>query len=434
LVTTVEVDVEDAVDEAVDGDVGGAIDELVETTYALYDVNGDLIAETDEESAPAAFSNDYLIFDYALYEIGAEGVLTKTADIPEYMTLGTCHEVTDKYFYIVNDDMVAVYDHEFMLTATYVVPSYVEDYEINVLNGGDILVQYLNKLDEDAKKFDIIGEDGEKLDLVSLLISAKNGRVKELKLDVVIANVMANSYLFDTNKADEDNYFTNKFDNIARVYPIEDQKINESDAAMDLVILNDNGKLGGSLKLTENQAAEWPERISNKLFIVELIDGSIAIVNAKGKIQKVMNNELHNVGAFFYGDRAVYDLELNSVYDLVKKDAEYYGQIGNTLLIKENNDDGYNILAFREAGADPEKIYTYDATSEIAKDFSIVDGIGYLIHNLESGDYEYYNAAGDKIVTTTYPLEVVAVGNDGFALLKGTSEGETTYHAFTIGG
>ena len=402
-----------------------------ETTYALYDANGTEVKSTKYQTdKPFMLTDDLLVYDYATYTVGEDGALTKKNDVPEYVLIKNLNNYNDNYYYVMNSKKVAVYDHSFNLLSTYVTPDYAEVGTMAVLNNGDIFVQYTYEVDEDSKKYDIDGaEDGvsQKLNLVSLIVSAKNGKTTTLKLDYIVAGIISNDML---GRYDEEVY-TDKFENIAVIAPIVNKKIDTSDANLDIVTMNNKGKVQKSLKFVDNQSASLPTMIANDRYSVYLLDGNTAIINGKGNIVNTINHQLSNVGEYFVGNRAIYDLDFNNVYDFAEKDAELYGTVANTVFVKAETDTGYDIVAFCDG--EEKVVYSYNNDGTTTAVFNIVNNFGYSIIDSASGDHKYYNANGDLIVTTTYALSVVAASNEHDTLiLSGISEGKLTYHAFTV--
>ncbi len=413
-------------------------DAVIETTYYVYDGTGKELSATKYQPDEAyRFNDEIVIFDYATYTEAEDGALTKDADLPEYLVDAELVDYgNDDYYYMIDDEEVIVYDHSFGYVSSWTAPSYVADdgAEINVLNNGDLFVQYMYALDDDDKDFDFYYADGDiniKMDIVTLVVSAKNGKAKEIDCDYLVDRLYPNSMLYNEKDGDE-NFYNDKFENLAWVYPIIDRQIDSSDTAADVVLMNNKGKIEKSVKLVDGQVVDTLYyKIADDKYLVDTVYGC-AIVDGKGKVIKTMNNYLDQCGTYFVGDVAIYDLELNKVYDLREKKATVETVSGETIFVREDTDNGYNIVSFNNGNQNT--VYTYDETATSNTVFTPLDGIGYEIYDPASGDYKFYNVNGDLITTTTYALEVVTSSyKNGTVVLVSTGAASVTYHVFKIG-
>ncbi len=406
---------------------------ILDTTYTLYDSTGASIVTTDYAPASPAAFGEVIVYNFAAYDVAENGALTKACDVPEYLALGGCDYFNDEYYYTLGN-MITVYDHSFNAVATWSFPQYADQSNSFVLNNGDILVQYVYTADEDAKKYDIsTTADGEsvKLNLESYIISANNGKAKKLKLDYFVQNVVTNYELYDKDAEKTENRFTKKFENIAYIVPIVDKKIDLSEANVDIVLMNNKGKAKGSLKLLDGEATGLPRKIGDDLYQVNTLTGG-AIVKGSGKLVKAYNNSLRRCGASFIGEVAIYDLELNVIYNLVENRAEVIGYVGDTVYVRAENDTGYTVLSFRDGASTT--LYTYnESDTSPALSFSIVEGVGYKTVDSASGDHKYYNAKGELLATTTYDLVKVSASSEyGIIVMRAASSEDITYHVFSV--
>lgn len=385
------------------------LDFNIETTesYYLYDATGQLVDSSETESE-VDWIADLLVYDDVAYKVEeATGKLVKEIEIPEYMDVEMLVDYNDSYFYGVSmNDVIYVYDRSFNRVSSWAVPSFGDDsiynMEFYILNNGDMLVQYCVILDEDTTKYDLsIVEGGEtiKADLVSTLITAENGESKELKLDYVIDDVMTNSDLYDKDETAEKNYFVNTFENIVTVRPIVDGKILSSAADEDIVFMDNKAKLGDSLKIVANQAAELPTKIADDLYSVTMLDGGVTLIDSEGTIVHSMNTALPVVGDYFVGTKAIYDMDLKKVYDLTEKDVELLATMGDTILIKIGDDEKYKIIALRDG--QEKEIYSHNKKS--TSEFTIIADSIYCIMD-DNENYAYYNEEGTRILSTTTEL------------------------------
>ncbi|MBE6576519.1 MAG: hypothetical protein E7653_00085 [Ruminococcaceae bacterium] len=406
----------------------GATNTDVDPTYYLYDATGAQVASTMyQPAAPYMVGDDFVVYNFAGYDVDDEGKFEKKVDIPEYAEVKGINASNDDYYYVLDDEEVVVYDKEFNVVSTWQAPSYVYDDGFNttaVLNNGDIFVQYFVLLDEDATDFEVYDEDG-KYDMVQVVVNAKTGKAKEIKLDYMVTAVYSNDYLYDEDE--DNNVYTDKFDNLAIVFPVVDKNIDMTDMAMEAVLMGNNGKIKGALTYVEN-LVNVGRKIADDLYLVTTTTGDV-IINGNGKVVKTLNNRLKFVGDYAYGDVAIYDLEFNVVYNLLENKAKIDGVIGDTIFVKVETDTGYQILAFN--GGENKTVYTYNEEAETNNEFGTVGSVAYYILDTTSGEYTYYNANGDVMIKTTAALELVAKGEDA-VIFNSVVDGVVKYYVTTV--
>ena len=416
-----------------------------------YDATGENFAnveDVEKEIGAVKTVGDKLLIINAVAYIAdlAEGKLEEKGAVPAYVSIDKLGGFNGEYFYAITEgySSVIIYDIDFTPVAIWNAPSYAaESTRMFILNNGAVLVQYSVVLDEDAKKFDYY-MGGEKFDLVSLVIDTK-GKVKDVDLDYAVMALKPNSEYYDDAKTEEENAYTNKFENIAVIARIEDQKIDLTTINWDLVLMNNSGKAQKSLKLVDGQKVFvegkiiLPEKLTADLFEVETAYGT-AIINNKGKVQFAATEDVNYFGGYFYvAGRAIYDLEFNVVYDLIENDAAIIGMTGNTIFVEaitEKKDDEAvkkETLAFIGGAAEGEVVDTWEKDGKNDKIFKIESSIdGYSIYDPEAKTYTYYAADMTELKTFKAEIKFVAAGNDGdVAIYSVTEDGATKFYAFT---
>ncbi len=403
------------------------------TKYALYDVTGTAIAKSDDAATAEVLNGgEFLVYDRVIYDINAKGELTKMVDVPEYVSV-EIELISENYFYsALEESGIVVYDREFNYVSYYQLPSYAEDQELFLLDNGDYIVQYRVALDSESAKYDIYSvEDGvtSKFDLVTLLVSAADGSAKELKFDYIIEELNANSDLYD---AEEENnmFLEDSFENIVILIPIEDGKVNDAEFAAEIRFMDNKGKLGDSLKVFDDMMAYGvPNKIADNVYVSYGATGFV-LLNGEGEIiKRITNTSFFNiVGGYFVGDDAIYSADLSeTVYDLKKNEVEDTLVIGDSLLMQIELDDGnYKVVLF----ADGKETAIYNSETMDTKEFFVIEEIdGYCIYDQADDKYAYYNAKGEKVLTTEEQVTFLASGEDtviGVAIV----DGEAIYYFF----
>ncbi|MBE6693817.1 MAG: hypothetical protein E7589_03535 [Ruminococcaceae bacterium] len=418
-------------------EIGDSIKDLLDSTYTLYNVNGDKLTTNDryEPEAPEMFTDDLLIYDHAAYSVDENGNASHAFDIPEYlMPMGSyTAQSTDKYFVLTYSEKAVVLDREFNRVSSYVFPENATGgAECNVLNNGNLLVQYFAELPEDATDYDVYcGADGadfasleanKKYDMVSLLVDASNGSTRELSLDWCVAYSVCGSEIRRLG----DGQIADGVENLAVVLPIIDKRLCGGEGYIRTALLSNDGKLEW-VQYVENQGFNTPTKIADGVYYMATLDGAV-LLDKDGKVTKTLNHpNLVQVGAYFIGDVAIYDLELNSVYNLAQNDAEVLGVVGGSVFVEQETEDGYKIVMLR--GGEEKTVYTYDDDTKEQPEFELNGHFGYTVSDKESGETEYYNAAAELIDTVDVSLINIAV-NDNYDNLyfAGEDGGEPIYY------
>ncbi|MBO5415008.1 MAG: hypothetical protein J6A83_00070 [Clostridia bacterium] len=416
----------------IDDDVIASLEGYIEMTYTLYDSTGVEVALSSRAKDSRAYA-DMIIFNGIAYDINEDaGTLVKAVEVPEYLDINECNAYNDEYFYMVNNNKLTVYDRSFNHKFTYIAPKHGDDsvedgiYNYNILNNGDILLQYTLTQDEDAQRYDLsYVEDGVtyKSNLVSKLISVKNGKAKDIKLDYIVASIFTNNALYDNDKSENENIFTDKFDNIAIIYPIEDKKLMVSDADVDMVLMNNNAKAKKSLKMVDNQIASWATKIGDDKYLVRTLDGGATIIKSNGKVLNTMNRALEFCGDYFVGERAIYNLDLEKAYDLYENDAKVISTTNRAILIKETTESGYEVIKLLDGTS--ETVFTYTNGDKTAFYSEAYDNF-YIIKDSDA-QYYYYNELGENILVSKSKLASLAVSHEHTSVLlcSVTDEGST---------
>ena len=401
--------------------------------HVAYDAAGAQIASSKNAlAAPYAFA-DLVIFNYAAYAENEDtGALTKQLEVSEFLQLDECDYYNENYFYIMDEEEIIVYDREFNLVSTWSAPSYA-DANMSVLNDGNVLVQYTYELDSEATKYDFYEyEDGvtTKYELVSLLYNTVKGSVKELDLDFVVAELVSNEYL--QRDAEEENaYYADKFENLAYICPIVDKQVDYSEDAIDLVLMNNKAKVQKSLKILDDQAVATPEKVDEDLYSIRLKNG-YALVDGKGNLINVLNSSFRFTNDYIIGEAAIYNFDLTKAYDLIANDADVISTMDDTIFVRANTSNGYNIVVL--GNGTQKTVYTYDKTRTdvtLAFGSEISNGI-YYTYDAKLNTYNYYNVTGTSLITTKSKLEFVGDTSGDKLLLVGMSEQLVpSYYVFT---
>ena len=406
------------------------LEDYITETYTLYDGTGAAVATTEYDAEFSDFA-DLMVYDDVAYRVNEKtGEWTKEIEIPEYMPLENVFMRTDEYYYAGSEYALTVYDKELNLVASFPLPNYgdesmVHTYEMfddvspfSILNNGDVLIQFAMVQDEDADKYDfgyVIDENTVKANLVTLRFSIEEKAVETLDLDYVIVSLISNDLAYDDNVSAEENVVLDgAYENIALLAPIQDQRVLFAADKQQCAIVDNDLDIVKSLKIVENQANEVPEKIADDLYAVELVSGAIALVNGEGEIQTTISSYLDQVGAYWVGEDAIYDLSLNKVKDLKNPDVSYRVMNDSIFVTTKTSSEEYTVELLRDGKVS--EVYKHREDDKTR--FALGEGYYYIVN--EADDYKYYTIDGKELITTKRALYIVMSSDDsGVAVLRG---------------
>jgi hypothetical protein len=411
------------------------LDNIVSVAYSLHDASGSCVVTSDNKKMPYALA-DMIIYDYAAYTYDASGVISKKCDVPEYLLLEKCFDWNKDYLYVKDtQNGYTVYDRDFNSVSYWCAPGYdMDGCDMYVLDNGDVLVQYKVILDNDTEEFDYVINDDDylnlKIDLETFIVDAKSGKAKELEdFAYVVGSVISKAAMLrDAEDADAEDYF--KFENLAVLLPIVEKHLDDSPAATDLVKLTSKGKISKSVKFVDYQSADLPTRVDEDLFTVGLLTGQTALIKKNGKILHKLDQSYRIVDKYIVGTQAIYDFDLNKVYDLRAHKGTVMGMVDGTVYINVETSVGYDVIAFR--GGETKTLYSFNADSPSGDVFQLMEEAHcYMIYKAGSGEFMYYNAEDEGITNSSKMLQIRHASESHGSYLMWNDDMETIYAIIT---
>jgi hypothetical protein len=418
-----------------DIDILLGLDNVIDVSYTMYDASGKNVVTSDYSELPYTLA-DMIIYDYAAYTYDYDGIISKKCDVPEYLLLKDCFYWNDTYLYVANGcNGYSVYDRDFNSVSHWCAPGYdMDGCDMYVLNNLNVLVQYKVIMDNDAEDFDYVINNDDylnlKIDLCTFIVDVKTGKAKELKdFNYVIGGVTSKeSMLRGNNDENAKDYF--KFDNLVTLIPIVDQHLDDSHASIELVKMSDKGKIEKSVKFVDYQAADIPTRIDENLFTVGLLTGQTAIVKKDGKIVHKLDKHYRIVDKYIVGSQAIYDFDLNKVYDIRSNKGTVIGIVDSTVYIQLETSYGYEIINFR--GGETKSLFSFNAKNPSGNVFELHEYAHcYMIYNAGSGEFAYYNSENEHITNSSKLLTLRHASESHSSYLMWNEDLELIYCIFT---
>lgn len=405
--------------------------EAFESACELYDATGVLVHQVKGKSVTPVLFADTVLFDNASYAVNEEnGALSKISDISENLYVDKCSDWNDEYFYTYGDT-INVYSRDFKHVYSWTIPSWGEYLSQNMLNNGNVLVQYTRPLDGNTEKYDIYELDEntneiKKFDVYTVLLDPKSSTEKDIKLDYIVEQVTTGGELLRTSGKDK--MYNDGVENIAYVYPIIESQVDYSVSSADIVLMDNNAKLEKSLKILVDQRAALPTCISKNVYLVSTVYGS-ALIDIDGNLLHQINNAtVATVGNNIVSDNVIYTLDMQEVYSLNDNEASILTYLNGTAFVKKGSDTEYSVIAIN--GTEQKEICKYNALASEKVFFDELSEVGcYALCNASKGEYLYYNSNHELLYTSQYRFDAVAsdYGN-AVAVYSTTVEHEITYY------
>ena len=395
----------------------------VEYLTELYDDKGaKIISENRSLSVQKAL--DLFGLDGKLFRFNEDGKVELALELSPLSKIPSVSHKVGKYYYSIETatriKKVVVYDNDLNYVSDYVFPDYANYVFATILENGKIFAQYTTPENDEAEDFDFTLSTAstttpKKYSLKTFIINPKNGKVKNVNCDYVIANATC---LYDNTSSIGTPLAWNLegLGVIGNANKIIDGKFTTSSM---YVAINNFGKVSEMPKLNSSIINNI-RRVNNDLWIITTVgnDTNIYLVDRKGNIiSDISYGVVYNT--MIVSNKTIYDLELNPIYDLSENEMTVYKSVGNSLLLKDDN-SGY---------------YLYDGTNEpvllnnsdnIFFEKVIYDLVIFKRPDATTGDYVIYNESGTQIGTindvSTIDIGAFNTGNYDNVILISVSD------------
>lgn len=378
--------------------IGISVDEETEMVKLLNEA-GEVVATLEGETvATTSVAFDLFTFDSTVYRVDKKGKVTAVSKESPVARdrLPSLNHATSKYYYNVSGDSVSVYDRNLKLINYWELGYSVDDINISVMANGSIIVQTVEQVASDSRKFTYT-EDDEKYLLSSFSIHPKTGRIKNLALDHIIDVEFTSGKL----TSDTTPYYGKGVANAGYVTFIKNGRLYSNHDGSTLYSLDNKGKikgeLFGNLRFAEPESVEM---LSNNRYLFTNQAGEYVLADGKGR-ELMVTNSLSSLKYNYIGivkDGVLYDFDLNKVYDATAKNFEQTVAVMNRSFIFLDTDGGYHLCA-----GENDLIY-------LGESAPIIKG-NYFTVAKDDGKYSVYNELGTKLRTLDSDTSSVCSSN-----------------------
>jgi len=392
---------------------------------SLCDINGNAFwtKSGTEEMMEDGMEEPYMALDLIgidgqMFRIADDGSVSKVFDYSPFAELPEVDYTLAGYYYEVNGIAANVYDSNLNLITVVKAPAYAADSgRTFVLNNGNVLLQYRYLEDALAEDYTYIDEDGEKYTVVTQLINARNGDVKDLDTEYLFMQIVARDMKgVEMEGALAEMGLNKKIDNVAISLPIENGRVSYDEYSTKLLSLSNKGKVEGTLDgAIENQFGEF-EMVAPGRWIVANMAGQAFLLNEKGKVlgevTALMSSDDDSYTLnYILMNNKIYDWDLNEKLDLATLKLDDILFCTDEGVVFED-EDGAIIMAMADGST--KTLIAKDATN-----LSFYNSWGSYYRNglfviLDTSDMTNvkataYNAAGNAIYTAEKVVSATVV-------------------------
>ncbi len=400
----------------------------IAVTYEFYDVAGNLILKTNNDSialdtatsaysAPAYyFGSTHVVFDEKT------GTIVRIVNGETEPVITTFDYETEKYGYFFDMDnasgayFLEVYDkntfqcildhHYFKKISYYPDVFFLED--------GDVLVQYVEALSEESNLTpDYTDSMGFQYRVTWELLDVELGKTETIELDFVIDTLYSN---YELNEMEIPGFdATEHVVNYAVVSPIENGKLSNPVVKVldnDLSVLLDMTSLVPE-HLLDFFAMQFEENLlgftvlESGDYLVDLHDivTPKAIVSKDGVLRAYLPADAELVGSYVVTSKGVYDYDMKALYSFEENNLQWEFILGNKIIVSSIPTDvlsaidgtkNYLSLTYDTVNFSLNPIFSGAEITERTNDYVIVF----------DGKYTLYNAELSHVLTTANEMTV----------------------------
>ena len=377
------------------------VDDVEKYTFTIYDANGNEVASkalntrydaSGYVSNNVVVSSDLFSFDGKIYRVSDGGSASVVIDNPFFGSLPTSLSKTEENYYKLSNGSVTVYDTSLNTVYYWEMPSNNYEYSsMNLLSNGNVLVQVMNLLPDDASKYDIF-EDGNKYDLESFIVDVENDKVKELDLEYEVSYSMATNLVTAYNDTES---IPEGLTDFAVIVYIEDHKFNNNDR----VYVNLNPKNASVDFEICPEFDNLPTELAKDYYTVRDDAGDQYILDSNFEIVCKANGLDYNAtknDKYVIMNGNLYNFNLTLAYDYDSDNKELVAVLGHNVILKDT-------LASVNYKADKVEYYLYNGSLNKIEDYYSYGSQYYVTREYSEKnntyEYNYYNEDGTKLLT-----------------------------------
>ncbi|MBR5140329.1 MAG: hypothetical protein IKV16_04660 [Clostridia bacterium] len=358
-------------------------------TTTIYNANGVSVASATDYSAPdVSTSLDMFEFDNVIYRVDEEGGVEEVCE-SVFFDLSSYDCKTTEHYFVVDDNEISVYDLELNNVFYWEYNNdNCDEMEILILSDKYVLAQALVELAQDESEYDVL-MDGDKYDLVSIILNVKNGKENEVDLNYFVNDIMyiadeVNSYEYDAFQLPDG------ADVLAYITYIENKAVIDDEV---YVTLNPKN---AKVKKTVAEEYDAYYRIDEDLWFLRYKSGDTVLADDKCEVIAKFENPDEITASYIVANGKIFDFSLTELYDLKSNDMTVYATLANNIILADEEGDKY--------------LFNGSATVNKIEDFNTHSNQYYV--TVDDGDYTFYNENGAVITSKTLSSYTQIYSND----------------------
>lgn len=376
-----------------------------EYEYSYYSYTGLRLYNHTGNFAPEYYADNnengwnYINIDGKAYVVDGETYKVIAIDLdPATLVKRPAFDAeSDKYGYIFDEGTVYVYDRAKVAECVYSydVPSYYQDVKFMTLENGNVLIQAITVLGDDAVSYDFF-EEGNKYDIVYDMIDPVAKAVKRIEFGY---------YIISLYQPEGNGIYNDKALNVAAVYSIVNDRVDT--CANKIMVVDNDMKVLFELTQIVDKTVYSVAPVANDVYqvIYEINEAYIKeLIDANGKHITYLADEAYiYAGMIAYGDK-LYDLDMNLAFDGYT--VEY--TFDDYIILSKYNEETFETEYFRYSGN----------RAMLIENFVYAYEFGYVVEDIDSEQYHMYNRDGSymgSIDGYAYYYEQIADGIYGFS-------------------
>lgn len=365
------------------------------TKAAIYNTDGTAVVSSSDTWLPkltnltqvVRYDANLIQFGSTIYRVDKKGTLSQVMDNPFFGNIPQINYYTNKYYYEIEDNSVAVYDNELNCVYTWMpLTSEIEDCSITPLSGDRLLIQQFYPLLDSETDYDLI-MDNEKYRLDSMIVDVKSGKATSRELNYVLVNALSPKDALST--WDAEYTLPGRIDTYAVIATIENRRVLDSGNALKTVSINSRtGKVEFEI-FTDLQGNTT--QIANQRYIYRIYNNDSYLIDHKGKIISKINKitsagSIKKNACYMLFDNKVYDYDLQKVYDYGKLNLNVYYIMGHGILFADESGAMILLTGSGELKALPEDTSVALVNNQI-----------YVLQSSDFGSYSIFTENGEQI-------------------------------------
>lgn len=379
-------------------------------TTTIYNANGTSVASaTDYSALDVAVSLDMFEFDDVIYRVDEDGNVEEVCE-SVFFDIGSYDCKTTDHYFVIDDNEITAYDLDLNNVFYWEYNNdNCEEMEIFVLSDKYVLAQGLIELAQDESDYDVF-MDGEKYDLVSIILNVKSGKEKEVDLNYFVNNIAAFADQV-TTYAYEALQLPDGADVFANVTYIENKSVIDDEVYVTLKPKN--------AKIEKTVAAEYEYfyRVAEDIWFLYYKNGESVLADDKGDVIAKFENYDKMTASYIVANGKIFDLTLTELYDLDSNNMTVHATLAHNIILADDEGDKY--------------LFSGTANLKLIEDFETYYSQYYVTE--DEGDYTFYNENGDIITSRTLAsyIEIYSNSDNNLRIFKFTDEDyNVSYYAF----